>query len=109
MKFLPTFGVVLAVGITGLLVSACHDDATGPSTPPPSFVTATTTPTFSPAPSPTPHQATARKVTTHRATVRPTPRRTTQTPTSGVIMCRDGSVSHAQHRQGACSHHGGIA
>jgi hypothetical protein len=26
----------------------------------------------------------------------------------GGILCNDGSVSHAQNRQGACSHHGGI-
>ncbi len=28
--------------------------------------------------------------------------------TSGGILCADGTVSHAAHRQGACSHHGGI-
>ncbi|OQS41015.1 hypothetical protein B0T45_09275 [Chromobacterium haemolyticum] len=31
------------------------------------------------------------------------------TPQQGPFSCRDGWVSHAQHRQGACSHHGGIA
>jgi hypothetical protein len=25
------------------------------------------------------------------------------------ITCRDGTISHAAHRRGACSHHGGIA
>jgi hypothetical protein len=28
--------------------------------------------------------------------------------TSGGIPCNDGTVSQAQNRQGACSHHGGI-
>ncbi len=27
---------------------------------------------------------------------------------SGSIVCNDGTISHAQHRQGACSYHGGI-
>jgi hypothetical protein len=27
---------------------------------------------------------------------------------AGGIPCNDGTVSHSQHRQGACSHHGGI-
>ena len=27
----------------------------------------------------------------------------------GGILCKDGTASHAKHRQGACSHHGGIA
>lgn len=26
----------------------------------------------------------------------------------GSIPCRDGTFSHAEHRSGACSHHGGI-
>jgi hypothetical protein len=26
----------------------------------------------------------------------------------GVFLCRDGTTSHASHRQGACSHHGGV-
>jgi len=30
-------------------------------------------------------------------------------PVFGGILCSDGSVSHAAHRQGACSWHGGIA
>lgn len=25
------------------------------------------------------------------------------------IRCKDGTISHARHRQGACSHHGGIS
>ncbi len=29
--------------------------------------------------------------------------------TSGGFLCADGTTSHAAHRQGACSHHGGIA
>ncbi len=29
--------------------------------------------------------------------------------TGGGIPCRDGTISHAAHRQGACSYHGGIA
>ena len=32
----------------------------------------------------------------------------TSTSTGGFIPCNDGTISHAQNRQGACSHHGGI-
>jgi hypothetical protein len=28
---------------------------------------------------------------------------------AGPFTCRDGTISYAKHRQGACSHHGGIA
>jgi hypothetical protein len=30
-------------------------------------------------------------------------------PALGGFRCKDGTISHARHRQGACSHHGGIA
>ena len=33
---------------------------------------------------------------------------TTATNTSAGIPCKDGTVSHAKTRRGACSHHGGI-
>lgn len=33
----------------------------------------------------------------------------TEPPGGSVLHCRDGSVSHAKHRRGACSHHGGVA
>lgn len=34
--------------------------------------------------------------------------KTTTTTTSAGIVCKDGTVSHAKTRRGACSHHGGI-
>lgn len=30
-------------------------------------------------------------------------------PTGATAQCRDGSYSFSQHRQGTCSHHGGVA
>jgi len=32
---------------------------------------------------------------------------TTTNPSAGIV-CKDGTVSHAKTRRGACSHHGGI-
>jgi hypothetical protein len=32
-----------------------------------------------------------------------------QSPQDSPFMCRDGTYSHSEGRQGACSHHGGIA
>jgi hypothetical protein len=37
-----------------------------------------------------------------------TPPESTPSETAGRIVCKDGSVSRSAHRQGACSHHGGI-
>lgn len=31
-----------------------------------------------------------------------------KTDNSAGILCKDGTVSHAKTRRGACSHHGGI-
>lgn len=51
--------------------------------------------------------------TTHRpATRRPAPRKTTHAPAypaGASAVCRDGSISFSAHRQGTCSHHGGVA
>jgi hypothetical protein len=46
-----------------------------------------------------------------RSDAPPTPLKSTATPvdTGDGIPCKDGSVSHAAHRRGACAHHGGIA
>lgn len=30
-------------------------------------------------------------------------------PSAATARCRDGSYSYSQHRQGTCSHHGGVA
>jgi hypothetical protein len=30
-------------------------------------------------------------------------------PGGATALCRDGSLSYSQHRQGTCSHHGGVA
>lgn len=46
-----------------------------------------------------------KKATVHH-TSKPAP---TSTSTGGPYTCKDGTISHAKHRQGACSHHGGIA
>lgn len=33
----------------------------------------------------------------------------TAAPSGATAQCRDGSYSYSQHRQGTCSHHGGVA
>jgi hypothetical protein len=61
-----------------------------------------TAPSYSAAPAPT----------TPKATTPPAPKTTTPTSVAnsgGGFTCVDGTHSNAAHRQGACSHHGGIA
>jgi hypothetical protein len=58
-----------------------------PDTPAPAAPKITTPPKPAPTPAPTP---------------------TTAASGGGPFQCADGSVSYAAHRQGACSHHGGI-
>jgi hypothetical protein len=36
------------------------------------------------------------------------PVRSAQAPLGASAQCRDGSWSFSQHRQGTCSHHGGV-
>ena len=43
---------------------------------------------------------------THSA---PRPSRDTGVPAGATAICRDGSTSYSAHRQGTCSHHGGVA
>lgn len=33
----------------------------------------------------------------------------TSAPSGATALCRDGTYSYSQHRQGTCSHHGGVA
>lgn len=56
-----------------------------------------TTPTATPTHDPTTPAASHAKT---RRAVAPT--------SSGGFTCADGTISHAKHRQGACSHHGGV-
>ena len=37
------------------------------------------------------------------------PAHSSTVPTGATAICRDGSYSFSQHRQGTCSHHGGVA
>lgn len=37
------------------------------------------------------------------------PRCVASDPGGAKYRCQDGSLSHAEHRQGACSRHGGVA
>jgi hypothetical protein len=46
--------------------------------------------------------------TNHAVLTTPRPPITTIPLPSGYL-CKDGTHSHAAHRQGACSHHGGVA
>lgn len=40
---------------------------------------------------------------------RPVKTQNTSAPNGATAQCRDGSYSYSQHRQGTCSHHGGVA
>lgn len=40
---------------------------------------------------------------------RPVKAQTTLVPNNAIAQCHDGSYSFSQHRQGTCSHHGGVA
>ena len=40
---------------------------------------------------------------------RPVKTQNSSTPNGATAQCRDGSYSYSQHRQGTCSHHGGVA
>ena len=39
----------------------------------------------------------------------PTPTPQSSVPAGATAKCRDGTYSYSQHRQGTCSHHGGVA
>lgn len=39
----------------------------------------------------------------------PSPRHSPTVPAGATAQCRDGTYSFSQHRQGTCSHHGGVA
>jgi uncharacterized protein DUF3761 len=77
--------------------------------PPP---TATNAPsqTFSPAITNAPAETfTALPTRTPIPTSTPVPELPTLNPLQGITaICNDGSYSYSQHRQGTCSHHGGV-
>ncbi len=39
----------------------------------------------------------------------PTPVPQPSAPAGATARCRDGTYSYSKHRQGTCSHHGGVA
>ena len=39
----------------------------------------------------------------------PRPRQAPSVPAGASAHCRDGTYSFSEHRQGTCSHHGGVA
>jgi hypothetical protein len=66
--------------------------------------TKTSTSTVAPAPAP------MNKPTVTRTRPATTVTRSVNSIAAGAsAQCKDGSFSHAQHRTGACSHHGGVA
>jgi len=90
--------VLVMLAMAGsLLLSGCGaapNPITAPTAPPTSVK--------SPIPAP--------KVTPHRTIARPHHTKTSMPSAGGApFRCKDGTVSHAAHRRGACSHHGGIA
>jgi hypothetical protein len=73
------------------------------------------TPNLAPA-RPTPPQARATRVSPPAAPARPAGAAGMNTstvapaaPGTVTARCRDGTVSHSQHRSGTCSRHGGVA
>ncbi len=100
--------VALLVALAGPLAACCGDRPT----PAPSAVTTppTTAPTTSsPRPSsPPPTTAPTTPPTTAPTTPPKTPPTSADAGNGGGFVCLDGSTSHVAHRQGACSHHGGI-
>jgi hypothetical protein len=62
-----------------------------------------TAPSYSTAPS-----ITAAPATTAAPAPKPTTPATTAASSGGGFTCADGTHSNAAHRQGACSHHGGV-
>jgi hypothetical protein len=62
-----------------------------------------TAPSYSAAPA-----TTGAPATTSALTPKPTTPATTPASSGGGFTCADGTHSNAAHRQGACSHHGGV-
>jgi len=97
----------LALAALGVILAGC---GLGTGSPDPS-------PT--PTPTPTPVVTLTTPATTRattppvRSSTPPTPHPSTSSAPmlkmGGGFTCQDGTISHAAHRQGACSHHGGIA
>jgi hypothetical protein len=52
-------------------------------------------------------QPTVGMVAIQRLATTPTPQ--PKPPAGATARCRDGTYSFSQHRQGTCSHHGGVA
>jgi hypothetical protein len=76
-------------------------------------VTSRTTGAPIPAPStarPPRASATARtRASTNSAVVAGSGAADDNNPVGAIAQCKDGLYSHAQHRRGACGHHGGVA
>jgi hypothetical protein len=67
-----------------------------------SATTKTSTSTVTPAP-------TSKPIATRTRTATTVTRSVNSNAAGASAQCKDGSVSHSQHRTGACSHHGGVA
>lgn len=81
--------------------------ATGAVLPTP----ATAAPSVNSTPAPTPHaSARARSsAATNSAVGAGSGGAEDNNPAGAIARCKDGLYSHAQHRRGACGHHGGVA
>lgn len=109
--------VLAALFVSAMFLTFAVISTSGPMTVPSPTIYAYNVGSPSPDPSPelgsVPRVAKPKsKPTTHRAAPRPAPHRTTQAPqypADATAICADGWVSYSAHRQGTCSHHGGVA
>jgi hypothetical protein len=86
-------------------------EVTSKATGAPVAVPATAAPTVNSTPAPTPRASTRARsrAATNSAVVSGSGAAEDNNPVGAIARCRDGLYSHAQHRRGACGHHGGVA
>jgi len=61
-------------------------------------------------PTPTPEPQTSGKTYKNKdGQIVPSPRLASSPPAGASAKCKDGTYSFSKHRQGTCSHHGGVA
>lgn len=130
-KILVGLGIIIGlVVLGGIFGGSSKPQVAGTQievTPSPTIV-ATPTPTVTPTPSPTPTPTPTPQPTIQPATQSNTdsglsndntyvnsngntvhsPAYSNTTPSGATAICGDGTYSFSQHRQGTCSHHGGV-
>jgi len=99
----PLLGLVL------LLSFGLSAQQTQPTTvtPPVQHQTASATPANKPAPQPV--LSNDHHYTNSNGNVVHSPAKASSVPAGASAVCGDGTYSFSQHRQGTCSHHGGVS